>query len=115
MGLLGVISWHYSTLPDIQFIAATGETEEFHGKGDRVDDAAIWVNRLDPERSLIIASIKGYGLISYDLTGRTVQSLPIGDIDNVDIRQDFSFSGRSIPLIAASNRNNNQIVFFSRV
>jgi len=108
-----MVTRHYTSLPDVQYVSAATETDVFDGKGDRVDDAAIWINGLAPQRSLIIASIKDYGLISYDMTGRTVQELPIGDVDNVDIRQDFSFSGRSIPLIAASNRDNNQIVFYT--
>jgi 3-phytase len=39
------------------------------------DDPAIWINRDDPKRSLVIGTAKDAGLLVYDLRGRLVQAL----------------------------------------
>jgi 3-phytase len=39
------------------------------------DDAAIWINRDDHRRSLMIGTAKDAGLLVYDLSGRLVQAL----------------------------------------
>ena len=39
------------------------------------DDPAIWVNRRNPTRSLVIGTAKDAGLLVYDLSGRLVQAL----------------------------------------
>jgi 3-phytase len=39
------------------------------------DDPAIWVNRRNPSRSLVIGTAKDAGLLVYDLSGKLVQAL----------------------------------------
>ena len=39
------------------------------------DDPAIWINRGDPRRSLVIGTAKDAGLIVYDLSGHIVQAI----------------------------------------
>jgi hypothetical protein len=39
------------------------------------DDPAIWVNRINPRRSLVIGTAKDAGLLVHDMEGRLVQAL----------------------------------------
>lgn len=67
-------------------IAATAETDPMTGAGDRADDPAIWVNQLDPAASLILGTNKAEGLHVYDLSGKELQFLDVGQLNNVDLR-----------------------------
>ena len=56
-----------------------------------------------PERSLVVATDKRSGLLVYDLAGRQVQYLPVGNLNNVDLRTgawgrgDLTVRGRQCP------------------
>src|SRR5687768_15474977 len=39
------------------------------------DDPAIWLNRSNPRRSLLIGTAKDAGLLVYDLSGSLIQAL----------------------------------------
>ena len=54
--------------------------------GDAADDPAVWVNPDDPSKSVIVGTDKEGGLMVYDLAGRQLQYLPVGDMNNVDVR-----------------------------
>jgi 3-phytase len=56
------------------------------GRGDRADDPAIWVHPLYPEQSLILGTDKANGLRVYGLDGEERQFLPVGRVNNVDLR-----------------------------
>jgi 3-phytase len=96
-------------------VRATVETEPVGHSGDAADDPAIWVNRRDPSKSAIVATDKQGGLLVYDLAGRQLQYLPVGDANNVDVRTDtgdgngFLLGGRPISLVVAGNRSSNTI------
>ncbi|MBN1116831.1 MAG: phytase [Bacteroidales bacterium] len=79
---------------------------------DAADDPAIWVNKYAPERSLVIGTQKKAGLYVYDLNGETKQFLPVGSINNVDLRDGFMFENREVCLVAGSNRSLNTISLF---
>ena len=111
--LIALAGVHYSMLPPVLQVPASAETETFPISGDMVDDPSLWVDPNDPEQSLVIASVKRFGLVVYDLNGRLVQSLVDGDINNVDIRQDVFLSGEPMTLIAASRRDTNSIEFYT--
>ena len=68
-------------------VTPTVEADPVPPGGD-ADDAAIWVHPTDPANSTIIGTDKLGGLIVYDLAGREIQSLPDGDLNNVDLRPD---------------------------
>jgi 3-phytase len=76
------------------------------------------VNRQDPARSAVLATDKKGSLLVYDLSGRELQSLPLGDVNNVDVRSDlgtgtaFTLGGRPISLVTAGNRSNESIVVY---
>jgi len=95
-------------------VFATVETEPVLSADDAADDAAIWVHPTDPARSLIIGTDKKNGLEVYDLTGRRVQSLPDGRMNNVDIRYDFPLGdGRKVAIVAATNRTDQTLALYA--
>jgi 3-phytase len=94
-------------------VLASAETEPVPGYGDAADDPAIWVNRDDPAASLIIGTDKKRGLNVYRLDGSLHQSLPIGRMNNVDVREAFELGGRSRVLVAASDRDRNAIALWA--
>ena len=46
------------------------------------DDTATWVNPEDPEKSLILATDKGYGLLVFNIKGKLVKSFKDGHLNN---------------------------------
>src|ERR1044072_8320618 len=100
------------TKPRVQEVVATVETEPVSTGGDSADDPALWVNPSDPHQSLVIGTNKKRGLAVYDLSGKEIQFLADGQINNVDSRDDFPLDGKKVPLVTASNRSNNSIVVY---
>jgi 3-phytase len=92
---------------------ASAETDPVPGRGDAADDPAIWVNRQDPGASLIIGTDKKRGLNVYRLDGSLRQSLPVGRMNNVDLREGFVLGGRDVVIVAASDRDRNSIALFA--
>jgi 3-phytase len=75
-------------------------------EGDAADDPAVWVHPSNPALSTVIGTDKRGGLAVYGLDGQQLQYVPDGRLNNVDLRAGFPIGGRSIALVAASNRNN---------
>lgn len=71
---------------EIASVPAVLETAPMTGLGDRADDPAIWVNPDNAARSLILGTNKQEGLHVYDLQGAELQFLPVGQVNNVDVR-----------------------------
>ena len=71
---------------DVQAVPSAVETEPMAGVGDRADDPAIWVSDTDDQPSLILGTNKDEGLHVYDLSGKELQFLNVGAINNVDVR-----------------------------
>jgi 3-phytase len=94
-------------------VLASAETEPVPGYGDAADDPAIWVNREDPANSLVIGTDKKRGLNVYRLDGTLRQSLQIGRMNNVDLRDGFELDGRRLVLVAASDRDRNAIALYA--
>lgn len=93
-------------------VAATVETAEVGHSGDAADDPAVWVHPDDPSQSVVVATDKQGGLLVYDLTGRELQYLPAGEMNNVDIRpadDGFTLGGRPVVLVVAGNRSTNTL------
>jgi len=90
----------------------TVETAPVETDGDSADDPAIWVDRNNPARSIVIGTQKQSGLYVYDLQGQVLQFLPDGRMNNVDVRDNFSLGGQSVSLVAASNRTNDGISLY---
>jgi 3-phytase len=94
-------------------VQASAETEPVSSAGDAADDAAIWVNHADPAASLIIGTDKKHGLEVYRLDGSLLQSLLVGRMNNVDVRDGFALGGRSVAIVAASDRERDAIALFA--
>jgi 3-phytase len=93
-------------------VSAALETEPVSTGGDSADDATLWVNPTDPALSLVIGTNKKLGLAVYDLSGKEIQFLADGQLNNVDHRDDFPLEGKKISLVTASNRSNNSIAIY---
>jgi 3-phytase len=93
-------------------VVPTLETAPVGTQGDAADDPAIWVHPRDPSQSLVIGTNKQLGLHVYDLDGRLLQTLPDGRLNNVDLRDGFRLGGRSVTIVAASNRTDQSIALY---
>lgn len=76
------------------------------------DDPAIWVNPADPLKSRVLGTDKDFGLVVFDLDGKTLQKFPDGRLNNVDLRT-VTLGGTEMTLVAASKREDNTIVFYT--
>ncbi|GAB4155194.1 MAG: hypothetical protein Tsb0016_27200 [Sphingomonadales bacterium] len=94
-------------------VAAAVETTPVATLDDAADDPAIWVHPATPEKSLILGTDKDAGLYAYDLTGAVVQFLPLGEPNNVDLRQGVRIGKWAGDLAAASNRSDDSINLLS--
>jgi 3-phytase len=102
-----------STAPTGLTVQATAETTPVASLEDAADDPAIWINRTDPGQSRILGTDKKAGLAVYDLTGEKVQFLPVGRVNNVDVRDGLTLAGKSLTIAAASQRDDKTIVLWS--
>jgi len=112
---IGLTIW--SSVPGVGLtrtiqVAATVETEPVPSEGDAADDACIWIHPTAPSQSTIIGTDKEGGLAVYDLAGHTLQYLPDGRLNNVDIRYQFPLGGKFVDLVTAANRSNNNIAIY---
>lgn len=87
-------------------------TEPVAMPGDAADDPAIWVHPVDPARSTLIGTNKQGGLYVYNLDGATSQYLEDGQMNNVDVRYNFSLGGQAVDLVTASNLSDNSIAIY---
>lgn len=92
---------------------ASAETQPVTSPEDAADDPAIWVNTRDPQKSLILGTDKKNGLAVYNLSGELLQFLPVGKVNNVDIREVYWENSAGVPtvVVAASDRNGGIRVF----
>ncbi|OGT73110.1 MAG: hypothetical protein A3H44_02015 [Gammaproteobacteria bacterium RIFCSPLOWO2_02_FULL_57_10] len=97
-------------LPEVVPVAETGSMPDL---GDAADDPAIWLHPETPELSLILGTNKRRGLFVYDLSGKELQRLDVGRVNNVDVRYGATWQGRQVDLAAASNRDLNTISLFA--
>jgi 3-phytase len=90
-------------------VPPSAETAPAPSVEDAADDPAVWV-AADSAKSLILGTDKQTGLYVYDLSGAEIQKLPIGPLNNVDIRQ-----GGASPfdVAVASNDGRNVVSVFS--
>lgn len=88
------------------------ETEPADSYGDAADDPAIWVDKRDPSRSVVIGTDKKLGLNVYDLKGKRLQVVPDGRMNNVDLREGFMLGGKATTLVAATNRTTKSISLY---
>lgn len=95
-----------------RIVEPAAETEPADSYGDAADDPAIWVDRKDPTRSVVIGTDKKLGLNVYDLAGKRLQVVPDGRMNNVDLRDGFMLGGKPTTVVAATNRTTKSISLY---
>jgi len=93
-------------------VLPTGQTQPVRQAGDAADDPAIWVHPTRAPQSLVLATDKKRGLGVYGLDGGERQFLPVGRINNVDLRQGVVYGGRKLDLAVATQRDEAGLVLF---
>ena len=94
-------------------VPAAGETPAVGtAVRDAADDPEIWADPRDPSRGVILGTDKQAGLYVYDLAGRQRQFLPVGPLNNVDLRDGFVVGGKPQVLVAASDRGRMGMALF---
>ncbi|MGR2738769.1 phytase [Billgrantia sp. Q4P2] len=101
-----------ATAQSLAVIRAQGETVPVESSGDAADDPAIWYNGEAPEQSRVLGTDKKRGLEVYDLEGQRLQSLPVGRINNVDLRQGVYLDGRRRDIAVATHRDTESLAVF---
>lgn len=81
--------------------------------GDAADDPAIWVHATQPTKSRVLATDKQGGLQVFDLQGKALQYLPVGRLNNVDLRSGFMWGKQKIDIAVATNRDHNSLHVFA--
>jgi 3-phytase len=94
-------------------ITAAVETEPADHDGDAADDPAIWVHPTDPSASTIIGTDKQGALEVYALSGERLFRYEDGPLNNVDLRYDFPLGGRSVDLVAATDRERDALRLYT--
>lgn len=102
-----------ATPSTLALVQATMETPPVEHGGDAADDPAIFVHPTDPTKNAIIATDKKGGLMVYDLSGKLLQSLPDGKMNNVDLRGGFKLGGKAVTLVTASDRTRKAIAIYT--
>lgn len=82
------------------------------------DDPAIWVNPVDPAKSLIIGTDKDSdgALYVFDLEGKIIQEKTVRNLkrpNNVDVEYGLMLKGKPVDIAVATEREANKIRVFS--
>ncbi len=96
----------------VEPVYATVETQPVVSTGDAADDPAIWINPENPAGSTIIGTNKQAGIAVYDLSGKELQFVKAGQINNVDIRRGFKLGSDEVSLVTGGDRAKNTIVAY---
>ncbi|MDY7024078.1 MAG: phytase, partial [Cyanobacteriota bacterium] len=117
------LALEFDSLPAAQPVLETPYTVDEEDNPDAVlggdsDDPAIWINPENPEESLVIATLKDGGLVTFDLEGNIVEEIlpaPFGEIryNNVDLVYDFELGEETVDLAVASDRENDTLAIWT--
>lgn len=89
-------------------VTAAFETPVVNSVGDAADDPAIYNG--ENGAGFIAGTDKQAGLYIYNLDGTERDFMPIGEVNNVDLREGFVYDGVSHVLLVASDDETNSIV-----
>ncbi len=100
-------------LPTIETPPEVNDTSAPNLEAD-VDDPAIYLNKNDASKSIVITTLKKAGLVVYDLQGQEIQRIrPEGSrYNNVDIVYDFQLGNEQVDLAVVSDRANDTLVIY---
>lgn len=82
------------------------------------DDPAIWIDKSDPSKSLVLGTDKNEdgALYIYDLNGKIIKEKVIRDLrrpNNVDVAYGLIVSGKSIDIAVVTERMANKVRIYS--
>lgn len=82
------------------------------------DDPAIWINKSDPSKSLVIATDKDAdgALFVYDLEGKVVKDKVVPNLkrpNNVDVAYGLILNGKSVDIAVTTERMTHKLRIFS--
>jgi 3-phytase len=101
------------TAPDVAgVIAPVVVTEPVIGDSD---DPAIWIDRENPDSSLILGTDKAGAIFVFDLDGKILADRSVsglGRINNIDVAYDVMLGGAQTDIAVATDRNENLIRVF---
>ncbi len=112
----GELDWQATPVPLVPALAnvkAISQSDPVGRQGDAADDPAIWIHPQQAALSRVLGTNKKQGLMAYDLQGKLLQELPVGRLNNVDIRPNFKLGQQTVDLAVASNRDHNSLSLFS--
>ena len=112
----GELNWQPTPVPLAPVLAnvkALSQSDPVRRQGDAADDPAIWIHPQQPSLSRVLGTNKKQGLLAYDLQGKLLQELPVGRLNNVDLRPNFKLGAHTVDLAVASNRDRNSLSLFS--
>lgn len=112
----GELNWQPAAVelpPVLENVPALRQSAPVGRQGDAADDPAIWVHPEQPALSRVLGTNKKQGLLAYDLDGKLLQELPVGRLNNVDVRAGFDLGGTTVDLAVASNRDHDSIHLFA--
>jgi 3-phytase len=112
----GEVNWQATAVqlaPVLPNVGALIQSDPVGRQGDAADDPAIWIHPQQPELSRVLGTNKKQGLLTYDLQGKLLQDLPVGRLNNVDVRPNFKIGEQNVDLAVASNRDHNSLSLFS--
>ncbi len=117
------LALEFDSLPAAQPVLETPYTVDSEENPEAVlagdsDDPAIWVNPENPEQSLVIATLKDGGLVTFDLNGDIFEEIlpaPFGEIryNNVDLVYNFELGEETVDLAVASDRENDTLAIWT--
>jgi 3-phytase len=90
-------------------VVATTETTPVPKGLDAADDPAIYIHPTDPALNAIIGTDKTGALVVYDFDGSIRQELPIGRVNNVDVRDGLVVDGVPRTVVVTNNRTDNSL------
>ncbi len=79
---------------------------------DAADDPAIWYNKENPEKSLVLGTNKHGGVHVYNMAGDQLQYIEVGCMNNIDLRDNFNYKDQEVVIVAATNCSLNTISLF---
>jgi 3-phytase len=90
-------------------VVAARETQPVRSGLDAADDPAIYVHPSDPALHAIVGTDKTGALVVYGLDGTRRQWLPVGRVNNVDLRSGFVVGGEPRTVVVTDNRSDNTL------
>ncbi|MEM1263498.1 MAG: phytase [Pseudomonadota bacterium] len=97
---------------DLVVVSALAETEPVANKCDAADDPAIWINREEPTKSLVLGTNKRQAINVYNLDGELLSQRKLGAPNNVDIRE-IDINGETTVVVGTSDKDPGELALFA--